>query len=305
VKPLRILLPALVLLGIAVAGCAENKAESESPLKVAHAGGETIVPSHPTRVVALEPDAIETPLALGVPVTSAVSVKRDGTLGRHLGERRREIPVIGKAWDFDLFELVAAGPDVILGSKFRDGSLRPELDEIGPTVLTEDTGPSWKQNLRLHGEALNRPDAAEGLLRDYDRRVSGLARKLGPDRYGQDVSLLRATPAGIEVYARDSFPGTVLADAGLGRPPAQAVRGKAFVPLRKDEIADQDGDLLLLSVAEGGEDALRGLMADPAWSRLRAVREGHVRRVDDDAWITGQGILAARRMVDDLSRMPL
>ena len=300
------LLPALLGL-VLLAGCAESKPESESPLKVDHATGETIVPARPERVVALEPDAIETSLALGVAVTSAASVKADGTLGRHLGKRGRAIPVVGKAWDIDLIKVVAAGPDVIIGSKRRQGSLWAEMEEdIAPTVLTETTGGVWKLNLRVHADAVNRPDAGEGLLRDYDLRILRLERKLGPDRFGKDVSILRVTPGGLETYTRDSFPGTILADAGLGRPPAQAVRGRGEIRrVPPERLSDVDGDLLLVSVAPGAEKGYRELTASQAWSQLRAVQSGNVRRVDDDAWITGQGILAARRVIADLGKLPL
>jgi iron complex transport system substrate-binding protein len=290
-----------VALALVLGGCAETREESESRLKVAHAGGETIVPARAERVVALEPDALETALALGVPVVGAASVKRDGTLQEHLGRRGSQIPGVGRAQDVDLSAVKAADPDLILGSKRRHGSLYRELKEIAPTVLTEETGAAWKLNLRLQAEALNRPDAGERALRDYDRRVGPLARRLTSTRPRQKVSVLRAAPNGVQAYTRDSFAGIILADAALARPAAQAVRKRPFVRVRR--LQEHDGDLLLLSRAPDGGEALTRLVSSPAWRRLGAVRAGRVRRMSDDAWFTGQGILSARQAVRELSRL--
>ncbi|MBP0456380.1 hypothetical protein JFN87_02530, partial [Streptomyces bomunensis] len=42
-------------------------------------------------------------------------------------------------------------PDLILGSKVRDGKSYKELSKIAPTVFTNTTGPNWRANFTLHG----------------------------------------------------------------------------------------------------------------------------------------------------------
>ena len=98
-----------------------------------------------------------------------------------------------------------------------------------------------------------------------------------------------------------SFPGTVIGDVGLGRAPEQEGR-RAYETVAPDRIPALDGDLLLLSVARGGGEALRRLEARPQWRRLRAVRAGRVVRISDGVWWSGGGALAAREALQELAR---
>ncbi len=264
-----------------LAGCTliedDPDPESESRLKVSHAAGETVVPAHADRVVALVPDAAETSRALGARIV--------GT-------------------EPDPGAIFAVSPEVIFGSQRSHRRLYDRLEEIAPTVFEEGPGVDWKLNLRLHGESLNQPDRGERLLRDYDRRVAATRRRLGPRTHRTEVSVVRVAPDGVHRYAQGSFAGTLLGDVGLARPAPQSGRQERTL-VTPDQIPTLDGDVLLLGVAPGGDANLRRLMADPAWSRLRAVRNGRVLRVEDHPWFVGQGILSARRALRELARLPV
>ena len=250
--------------------------EHESRLKIAHAAGETVVPAHADRIVALVPDAAETSRALGA---------------RVVGTRP------------DPGAIFAVSPELIFGSQRRHRRLYDRLAEIAPTVFEEAAGVDWKLNLRMHGESLNQPDAGERLLLDYDRRVAAVRRRLGPRRLGTEVSVVRVTPDGVHAYANGSFAGSVIGDVGFARPAPQSGR-RERTRIAPEQIPSLDADVVLLGVAPGGEGVLRELMADPAWARLRAVRTDRVRRIDDRPWFVGQGILSARRALRDLERLP-
>lgn len=45
-----------------------------------------------------------------------------------------------------------------------------------------------------------------------------------------------------------------------------------------------------------------GMMGSPLWKNLAAVKAGRAFAVDDDFWMTGTGILAANRVLDDLEK---
>jgi iron complex transport system substrate-binding protein len=47
------------------------------------------------------------------------------------------------------------------------------------------------------------------------------------------------------------------------------------------------------------DNASKVLESD-AWRRLSAVRDGRVYAVNDEVWQTGEGIIAARGILDDL-----
>ena len=113
--------------------------------------------------------------------------------------------------------------------------------------------------------------------------------------------MVRTTPDGVRAYPRFSFPGTILADAGLSRPPAQ----QSLVPVLEvlpEQIPSLEGDVIFLGRAPGDEATYRRLNSDPRWQRLRAVRTGHLVKVPDDAWFQGQGILASHLVIAQLGR---
>jgi iron complex transport system substrate-binding protein len=106
---------------------------------------------------------------------------------------------------------------------------------------------------------------------------------------------------GILAAGAESFPGKVLTDVGLARPPSQdGVR--EWETISAGQIGALDGDVILLSVAPGAETAAKRLEASAGWRRLSVVRSGGVRRVDAGTWWSGGGILAARAALRDLDR---
>jgi iron complex transport system substrate-binding protein len=188
---------------------------------------------------------------------------------------------------------------VIIGSDPVQGRLYDDLRLVAPTVMLDGVGVRWKLDLRLQGEALGRTNDAERLLIDYDRRSGRLEERLGTRAGETEVSVVRVTPREVWMAGLDSFAGTLVGDLGLVRPPAQDAR-LPYETVAPDRIPALDGDLLLLSVARGGEEALRRLKGRAEWRRLRAVRSGRVVRVDDGAWWSGGGALAARAALQEL-----
>ena len=295
-----ILLAALVA---AAAGCQESgfdeRRETAKPLKVQHALGEAKVPGKAERPMTLTTDALDDTLALGVrPVRAALP---GGRLPAYLRSRARGVEVAPAVTALDLGEIDAAKPDVILGSAADQKGLYNDLRQIAPTVMTETAGVQWKLNARLHGEALGRTNDAERLLIDYDRRSARLQRRLDGRSADAEVSVVLVTPREVRMAGLESFPGSVLGDLALSRPPAQE-GSREFETVAPDQVPALDGDLMLLSVAPAAGEALRRLEATPSWRRLGVVRSDRVVRVDAGTWWSGGGILAARAAMRDVER---
>jgi iron complex transport system substrate-binding protein len=294
---------ATLLAAAMLAGCEvieqRERAETESSLKVAHAAGESRVPAQAERVVALSPDALDTALALGVKPVGAATFS-DGHFPTYLASRARGIERAGTYEKPFLNAVEYVGPDLILGEKDLQGKLFRRLSRFASTVMTADRGHSWEVNARLFGEALARTDAAERLLVRYDGRAERVRREL--DRLGEiEVSVVRVLPGGVEAVGARSFAGTILGDVGLPRPAAQR-RERDALPVSGDDLRKLDGDVVLLSVAPGGEGTLARLEGSATWRRLKAVRAGRVHRVPDDPWRTGGGVLGAELALRDLER---
>lgn len=300
---------AVALLALAaLAGCdaveiedPNEPKERERSLKVAHAAGETRVPAQAARVVALSAGALDASLALGLKPVGA-STQPGGGLPAYLAPRARGIEPTGSYRKpfFNAVEFV--GPDLILGDKKQQGRFYGRLNAIASTIMTEDSGHSWEVNTRLYGEALARTDRAEALLVRYDARARRAARSL--DRLGDaEVSVVRVLPGRVVALGERSFAGTMVGDAGLGRPRAQR-RQREAIPASGARTAVLNGDLLLLSVAPGGEGTAAALQRSGAWQRLPPVRAGKVLRVPDEVWGAGSGVLAAEAALRDLQRLP-
>jgi iron complex transport system substrate-binding protein len=305
VQGLATRLIALTAAAALMAGCeaTKNTVEEKSHLKVAHANGETIVPSRADRVVALVPDALDTAIALGVRPVGASLPAGHRALPGYLGERAAGVKAVGPDARPNLSKIRALDPNLIIGYKPVQGRIYRRLDHLAPTVTTSALGHAdWELNTRLYSEALGRQAGGERLLRDYDHRVARLKRATGPHRGEVEVSLVRVVRGGVRVYNSGSFAGSILNDAGIGRAPTQdAARSYFVVPLSK--MSQLDGDLILLSRAPGSGASYRRLISNPRWQALRGVRAGHVHQVADSAWYVGDGMLAARVVMHDLARL--
>jgi iron complex transport system substrate-binding protein len=296
-----VLVSAALALGCQESGFDESK-ETVRPLKVQHAMGDlggTKVPGQSERPMTLTADALGDTLALGVrPVRAALPGAR---VPAYLRSEAGGIEVVPPVTRLDLPEVEAANPDVILGSSERQGRLFRGLSKIAPTIMSDGGGAAWELTVRLHGEALGRTNDAERLLIDWDRRVAAARSELGDDVDETEVSVVLVTRAGILMAGAESFPGKVLSDVGLARPPSQDGIREAETVAR-DQIPALDGDVILLSVAPGAEANASRLVGSRRWKALRAVRSGAVEPVDAGTWWTGGGILAARAALADLER---
>lgn len=283
--PLAVALTALA----ALSGCAvHEKDESASSLKVAHASGETRVPARADRVVSLSPDSLDTALALGVKPVGAATFA-DGHLPTYLSSRARGIEKTGTYPKPFLNAIDFVGPDLILGEQDLQKRYFGRLSKIASTVMTADRGNSFEVNTRLFGEAMGRTDQAEALLTKYDR-ITAVVRKRLASLRGRRVSIVRILPDRIEPAGARSFAGVIVGQAGLGRPRPQQVEKDAA---KLTTFKSIEGDVILFSVAPGGERTAARVERSAAWRGLRAVRAGRVHRVPDDPWRTGGGVLGA------------
>jgi iron complex transport system substrate-binding protein len=210
VRVLTILL--LAAAAASVLGCQESgfdeRKETARPLKVQHVKGESKVPGQAERPATLTVDALDDTLALGLrPIRAAVPGLK---LPSYLRGRASGVELMHPITKLDLAALDAADPDLIVGGQ---QTLYAGLSAVAPTVITERGSGQWKLNVRLVGEALGRTNDAEKLLIDYDRRVGMVREAIRKPR--QRVAVVLFTAEGSRLAPRDSFAGSVVADAGL------------------------------------------------------------------------------------------
>ncbi len=323
-KPFRLIL--FFLLGTLIFGglsaCQRQSAEPISSRQatdchwVDHAAGRTCVPDQIERLVALDSPSFEAAIALGLkPIGTVVSQGLD----TYLADQLADVADIGQSGEPNIESIVALKPDFILGLDYQP-SVYEQLSQIAPTVLLsfEHSG-QWKEVFANYSQVLNQEIIGQQVMDDYQRRAQAfqqqLASQLPSDLASPlQVSVVRMYPDSINLYFRESFPGTVLDDAGLARPTEQDISAQeakrryqnpiqASVSLERLDYAD--GDAIFIWTAENTEEAnqtaqkkLTELKADPLWQNLKAVQEERIYSVPS-YWI-GSGPLAANAILDDL-----
>lgn len=299
--PLRSVVPAaLVVLLLAACGGPAPSPETGATRTVTHAMGTAQIVGAPQRVVVLDTGELDTVLALGVTPVGAVAADATGTLQSYLGDRLDGVELVGTIREPNLEAIAALEPDLILTNKTRHEDIYDRLNAIAPTVMAERVGAAWRENVELAGQALGRVDEATAALEQYRAKARETGARFG-DPAAVEVGMVRFTGDTIRLYGEGSFIGTVLADAGFGRPEPQRTP-ETFVEVSAEEIGRADGDLLFHgSFGEEGTADAAAVLGGPLWSGLPVVRTGAAHQVSDDLWYLGIGPIAAGQVLDELA----
>jgi iron complex transport system substrate-binding protein len=279
----------------------ETATTSEATRIISHAMGTTKINGTPQRIVVLTNEATDIVLALGIKPIGAVKSWQGDPYYDYIQAEMAGVPVVGDEFQPNLERIVALNPDLIIGSKVRQEQTYSQLSAIAPTVFSETIGVSWKDNLKLYAEALNREENAKKILADWDRRVAEFKTKLG-NKQSLEVSLIRFLPGMARIYYNDSFPGQIIEEVGLQRPDSQD-KDKFAAEVGLEDIPELDGDILFYFTYTEGERKTaiaQEWLNHPLWQSLEVVRNDKVYRVNDVFWTTSGGVQAANKVLDDL-----
>ena len=290
--------------------CAPEPARLDDtpPGPVRHAAGEAPVVADPQRIVVLAGDELDALCALGLQSRIVAAALPDGATAQpsYLGTVVHDVPAAGSRSAPDLAAVAAAKPDLILGSAALTPQAYPALAAIAPTVFTAAPGAAWQDNLRLVGAATGRATAAQDLLAGFDVR----AREAGAanDAPHFQASVVQLTDTTLRVWGAENFPASVLAAVGVDRPAAQRFTDKPYLEigitdaeLGDADLSPADGDIVYMSFASpAARDRAPLLLESPAWRALSANRDNRVFVVNNEVWQGGQGVIAARGIIDDL-----
>jgi iron complex transport system substrate-binding protein len=309
VKHLPALALAALLTLVTACGSASRAEPAEAPFRVVtHAMGETAIPAQPKRVVALDQSFVDAVLTLETPLAGYTTYRAiEGGLPAYLGPLattygKDAIPV-GRLEEPSLEQIAALKPDLILSAKVRHEALYGQLSGIAPTVFSETTGPTWKENLRLAGQALGKEDRAEAEIAEYEERASGIGREIAAASGGTlpTVSIVRfAGEDTVRLYSEKSYAGIVLRDVGFPRPATQPTTEKIAVDVSQERILDLDAEHIFVSTwADPTADGPKAqFTSNPLWSRLTGTQHD----VDDLTWMSAVGLQGAHAVLDDVAR---
>jgi iron complex transport system substrate-binding protein len=299
--------------------CARNAAGPDPgpPTRPAHnaAGvnpGVAQVPAEPQRIVVLSGDQLDALCALGLQsrvVAAALPDGPDGSANQpsYLGNAVHGLPAVGTRSSPDLNAVTAAHPDLILGSVSLTPKLYPQLAAIAPTVFTAAPGAAWEDNLRGVGGATARGAAADALINGFSSRADQIGASHDAAHF--QASIVQLTDKTMRVYGANNFPASVLAAVGVDRPATQRFTDKPYLEIgttdaelaKSPDFAAADADIIYVSCASPTAAQRAGTVLDSnPWRKLSANRDNRVFVVNDEIWQTGEGLIAARGIVDDL-----
>ncbi|MEU1350527.1 iron-siderophore ABC transporter substrate-binding protein [Streptomyces sp. NPDC005795] len=268
--------------------------------------GDVAVPDAPKRVVVLDTAELDSALTLGVkPVGATHADVESGFLNYLPEEQLAGIKDVGAMMTPNLESIAALKPDLILTSKIRHGDKYAELKKIAPTVMTENTGYTWKENFQLHADALGKKAEAKMVTDDYASHTADITKALGGKEKtaATEVNMVRFVEgADIRIYGKQNYIATILADVGLGRP---AITDKAkdgfSYDVSPEKIDLADADVVFHSTYGDPEKSKETQTTGSGlWKNMSAVKGGKVFNVDDQLWIQGIGYTAADKILNEL-----
>lgn len=268
------------------------------PRTLTHAMGKTELKSAPKRVVVLDVGEFDNVVSLGVKPVGYAPSEGDAAIPSYLKKDAGNPKNVGTINNLNLEAIAGLKPDLILGSQLRAADKYDQLSKIAPTVFSIRPGFTWKENYLLNAAALDKTAKAKSEIEAYEKKAAKLGEDIGPDK--PTISMVRYLPDRIRLYAKASFIGTILEDAGLPRPKNQQINDLA-AEISPEKIDEADADWIFTGVYGDPKATKRDTaQSNPLWKNLKAVKEGRAKDVPDETWYLGLGVTAANLVLDDL-----
>ncbi|MFE7704649.1 ABC transporter substrate-binding protein [Streptomyces sp. NPDC057486] len=280
------------------AGYGTDAPAGQFPRTLTHAMGKTELKSAPKRVVVLDVGEFDNVVSLGVKPVGYAPSEGDEAIPSYLKKDAGNPKNVGTINNLNLEAIAGLKPDLILGSQLRAADKYDQLSKIAPTVFSIRPGFTWKENYLLNAAALDKTAKAKSQLDAYEKKATKLGEDIGPDK--PTISMVRYLPDRIRLYAKASFIGTILEDAGLPRPKNQQIDDLA-AEISPEKIDEADADWIFTGVYGDPKATKRDTaQSNPLWKNLKAVKEGRAKDVPDETWYLGLGVTAANLVLDDL-----
>jgi iron complex transport system substrate-binding protein len=267
------------------------------------------VPADPQRIVVLSGDQLDALCALGLQPRAVGAALPDGSSSQpaYLGGAVHGVPGVGTRSHPDLKAIANAHPDLILGSQGLTPTLYPQLTAIAPTVFTAAPGAAWQDNLRAVGAATGRGAAVNALISGFSQRATDIGARHDASHF--QASIVQLTRDTIRVYGANNFPAGVLGAVGVDRPASQRFTDKPYIEIgasdadlaKNPDLSIADADVVYVSCdSPAAADRAATILDSNPWRKLSANRDNRVYIVNNEIWQVGEGLIAARGIVDDL-----
>jgi iron complex transport system substrate-binding protein len=175
--------------------------------------------------------------------------------------------------------LISLDADLVVMAKYNDpAALAQLLDAHVPVFVLADfnTIDDIRANIRLLGQATGTEARAEAMIQRMDRRLAAVQAKVKDQK---SVRVLYYEPGGV-TYGPGSTVDEIIRLAGGINVIGEADLGP-YPLISAEYVLTADPDLILLGAWFSEDDPLAWFTTDPAFSGLRAVKDGRVYAISD------------------------
>ena len=283
----------------------EQEGNSQFPITIKHAFGETVIESKPERVATIAWANHDVALALGVvPVGFSAAnygVQDDSGLLPWTAEKLQELGVTEPNVFQDTagldFEAISdAEPDVILAAY--SGITQEEYDtltQIAPVVAYPEAPwvITWREQVRMNAAGMAMVEEGEQLIQDIEHLIAAKVAQF-PELEGVKAAFTFFSPTDLStfyVYLPNDPRGEFLLELGMEFPESLnslATSETDFSLTLSAENADALNDAELL-IAYGDEALLQALQADPVFAKVPAIERGSMVLIADNTPLAAAG----------------
>ncbi|HLV29664.1 MAG TPA: iron-siderophore ABC transporter substrate-binding protein [Burkholderiaceae bacterium] len=268
--------------------------------------GPVQVPNEPQRVITLDEGALDTALAAGIQPVGSVAARGGTDLPTYLQSVAGDIPIVGVTREPNLEAILSQRPDLILAPPGLEKRVYDVLSKIAPTVVSDvSTTAPWAERNALYAAALNKEDDIAARIAVIQARIASLRERIPA---GQTYSVVRWMPQGPMAMSEKLIAGQILTALGLKSTDVAASLGERPHSdiLSLENLAGVDADwMFIATLNEQGDATLAAAQKQPAFNRLKAVRNDRAFPADGHVWSSATGVLAAERILDDVERILL
>jgi iron complex transport system substrate-binding protein len=279
----------LVLLALFVASCGSPPAPPANPTAAAAAatstmpafpltitddsGQQVVIAKMPERIVSISPSNTEILFALGLgPKVVAVDQFSD------FPAEAKEKTQLGSYISPDIEQIVAATPDLVLGTEVHAREIAPTLRGHNLTVVVIDPKnlDQVLDRIILIGRITGQTESATALARDLQQRVT---------KVGDAVNGAPTPRVFVEISPQFHSPGAnTFVDDLIRRAGGENIAADAptqWPQLSQEVIVEKNPDVIILSHdAEGtNPESVKGR---PGWGQISAVTQGRIVAIDPD-----------------------
>lgn len=290
----------MAVIGVSAMLCAQAYAAATT---LDTAFGPVLVNEKPQRVVTLGDNALDAAVSLGVKPVGAVASRGGDDIPDYIKTESGPLPLVGTVRETNLEAVLKLKPDLILAAPGLTREQYAKLSLMAPTVVPKSgVLDDWQLIFKTYAQALGKRAEGEQRLAGIDERIQSIKPRLPAQT---SVSVVRWNAQGPMMMSSHLFAGQLLDQLGLKANPlaAQQTARPHTDVLSLENLSRADADwIFVATINTDGKAALEQALQQPAFTRLGAVKSGHLASVDGQIWSSSSGYLAAQKVLDDVEK---